>query len=68
MLQRLMGAIALCTLFGVGVHAQANRMIKFVVPFAPGGTADILARRLAEEIGKPHGVGTLIENRAGAGP
>src|SRR5262252_4752329 len=67
MLQRLMGAIALCTLFGVGVHAQANRMIKFVVPFAPGGTADILARLLAEEIGKAHGVGTLIENRAGAG-
>jgi tripartite-type tricarboxylate transporter receptor subunit TctC len=41
-------------------------MIKFVVPFAPGGTADILARLLAEEIGKAHGVGTLIENRAGA--
>src|SRR5262252_3408 len=66
MLQRLMGAIALCTLFGVGVHAQANRMIKFVVPFAPGGTADILARLLAEEIGKAHGIATLIENRAGA--
>jgi tripartite-type tricarboxylate transporter receptor subunit TctC len=42
-------------------------MIKFVVPFAPGGTADILARLLAEEIGKAHVVGTLIENRAGAG-
>jgi tripartite-type tricarboxylate transporter receptor subunit TctC len=41
-------------------------MIKFVVPFAPGGTADILARMLAEEIGRAHSVGTLIENRAGA--
>jgi tripartite-type tricarboxylate transporter receptor subunit TctC len=42
-------------------------MIKFVVPFAPGSTADILARLLAEEVGKAHAVGTLIENRSGAG-
>jgi len=68
MLQRLVGAITLCALIGLAAQAQPNRMIKFVVPFAPGGTADILARRLAEEIGKAHGVGTLIENRAGAGP
>jgi len=67
MLQRLVGAITLCALFSLAAQAQTNRMIKFVVPFAPGGTADILARLLAEEIGKVHGVGTLIENRAGAG-
>src|SRR5215468_3846251 len=67
MLQRLVGAIALCALFSLAAQAQTNRMIKFVVPFAPGGTADILARLLAEEIGKAHGVGTLIENRSGAG-
>jgi len=67
MLYRLVGTIALCALFGVAAHAQTSRMIKFVVPFAPGGTADILARLLAEEVGKAHGVGTLIENRPGAG-
>jgi tripartite-type tricarboxylate transporter receptor subunit TctC len=67
MLYRLVGTIALCALLGVAAQAQTSRMIKFVVPFAPGGTADILARLLAEEIGKAHGVGTLIENRAGAG-
>ena len=67
MLHRLAGAITLCALFGLGAQAQTNRTIKFVVPFAPGGTADILARTLAEEIGKAHGVGTLIENRSGAG-
>jgi tripartite-type tricarboxylate transporter receptor subunit TctC len=67
MLYRLAGTIALCALFSLAAQAQTSRMIKFVVPFAPGGTADILARLLAEEIGKAHGVGTLIENRAGAG-
>src|SRR6266481_8692366 len=67
MLYRLVATLALCALLGVAAQAQTSRMIKFVVPFAPGGTADILARLLAEEIGKAHGVGTLIENRAGAG-
>lgn len=67
MLHRLVGTIAFCALLSLGAHAQSTRTIKFVVPFAPGGTADILARMLAEEIGKAHGVGTLIENRSGAG-
>jgi tripartite-type tricarboxylate transporter receptor subunit TctC len=66
---RLIGAMV-GTLLGavVSFGAQAQtRTIKFVVPFGPGGTADILGRLLAEEIGKAHGVGTLIENRPGAG-
>jgi len=67
MLHRLMVAIALGVLLNLSAHAQASRTIKFVVPFGPGGTADIVGRLLAEEIGKAHGVGTLIENRPGAG-
>jgi tripartite-type tricarboxylate transporter receptor subunit TctC len=63
----LVWTIALWGLLSPAAEAQTSRMIKFVVPFAPGGTADILARLLAEEIGKAHGVGTLIENRPGAG-
>src|SRR3984957_10314633 len=66
-MQRLIGAILLAAMLSFGAHAQAPRNIKFVVPFGPGGTADILGRLLAEEIGKAHGVGTLIENRPGAG-
>src|SRR5260370_14900319 len=64
---RLVMTIALCALLGLAAQAQTSRVIKLVVPFAPGGTADILARLLAEEIGKAHGVGTLVENRSGAG-
>jgi len=47
--------------------AQAARTIKIVVPVAPGGPSDTLARLLAEQIGKAHGVTVLIENRPGAG-
>src|SRR5258708_23141830 len=67
MLHRLIGAIVIGALVGTGALAQTTRTIKFVVPFGPGGTADIVARLLAEEIGKAHGVATLIENRPGAG-
>src|SRR5215470_10660725 len=67
MLLRLLASIGFCVLLGLAANAQTSRMIKFVVPFAPGGTADVLARLLADEIGKARGVGTLIENRSGAG-
>jgi tripartite-type tricarboxylate transporter receptor subunit TctC len=67
MLHRLVCLIAFYALLGLGAQAQTSRTIKFVVPFAAGGTADLLARLLAEEIGKAHGVTTVIENRSGAG-
>jgi tripartite-type tricarboxylate transporter receptor subunit TctC len=67
MSHRWMGAVLLGALLSLPAQAQTARTIKFVVPFGPGGTADMLGRMLAEEIGKAHGVGTVIENRPGAG-
>ena len=46
--------------------AQSPRQLRFIVPFPAGGGADLLTRVLAEQIGKAHGVSTLIENRPGA--
>jgi len=55
------------TLDGQVAWPQATRTIKIVVPFQPGGTADILARLLAEEIGRTHGPTVVVENRPGGG-
>jgi tripartite-type tricarboxylate transporter receptor subunit TctC len=43
-----------------------SQPIKFVVPYAPGGVIDILARLAAEHIKAKTGQVTVIENRAGA--
>jgi tripartite-type tricarboxylate transporter receptor subunit TctC len=43
-----------------------NRPIRLVVPLPPGGTSDILARIVGEELGKRLGVPIVIENRPGA--
>ena len=47
--------------------AWAQRSIKVVVPFPPGGSADILARLLGEQVGKTNGVTVVTENRPGGG-
>lgn len=44
-----------------------ERPVKLVVPYAPGGSADIVARLIADEWGKALGKSVFIENKAGAG-
>jgi tripartite-type tricarboxylate transporter receptor subunit TctC len=44
-----------------------DRIIKIVVPFAPGGGTDVIARTLAQEMAKDLGATIIVENRPGAG-
>jgi tripartite-type tricarboxylate transporter receptor subunit TctC len=44
-----------------------DRIIRIVVPFAPGGGTDVVARTLGQEMAKDLGVSIVIENKPGAG-
>ncbi len=57
------------TLGSAPVFAQAsawpNKAVRFVVPFAPGGTSEIVARSVAAEMTKALGKSVFVENKAG---
>ncbi|ALM82218.1 tripartite tricarboxylate transporter substrate binding protein [Bordetella sp. N] len=44
-----------------------DRPIKIIVPFTPGGTSDVLARSVAEQMALDFGQAVIVENRPGAG-
>lgn len=62
-------SILAASALSIGVSAQSypNKTIKFIVPFTAGSATDIVARTVAEAMGKSMGQSIVIENKVGAG-
>jgi tripartite-type tricarboxylate transporter receptor subunit TctC len=64
------GIVLLCSVFAVAAATESdypNRPIKWIVPYPPGGTTDLLARLMGQYLSQRLGQQVLIENRAGGG-
>ena len=60
--------VSLAAVCGRGfAQSYPNKPLRMVIPFAAGGSPDIIGRMVAEELGTMLGQPVVVENRAGAG-
>jgi len=65
----LLTALAACAALSIDAIAQnyPTKTIRYIVPYPPGGAADILARAVGAKLTEAWGQSVVVENRAGAG-
>jgi len=59
-------AIVLSLAFAAGAQTYPQKPVRITVPYPPGGTVDLVARHLAQQLGTQVGQQFVVENRAGA--
>jgi tripartite-type tricarboxylate transporter receptor subunit TctC len=71
MLRRFLGVAVAAALWATGAAAQApafpTKPVRIIVPLAPGGAGDVLARIMADGLGAHWNQPVVVENRPGAG-
>ncbi|MFL6719186.1 MAG: tripartite tricarboxylate transporter substrate binding protein [Burkholderiaceae bacterium] len=61
------GAVLALAASTAWADSYPSRPVRLVVPYPPGGSADIVARRIADDWAKELGGSVIVDNRAGAG-
>jgi len=65
---RILLFVSLCVATaGAAAQSFPNRPIRWIVPFPPGGGADVTARTITQKMSESLGRPVIVENRAGAG-
>ena len=60
-----LGVVILCA--GASAQQYPTKPVRLIVPYAPGGGVDIVARALAQELTRRLGQQIIVDNRTGAG-
>jgi tripartite-type tricarboxylate transporter receptor subunit TctC len=64
---RALGMLGIAFACNAAAAAYPDHPITWVVPYAPGGTTDVIARYIAQAMGQELGTSIVVENKAGAG-